>query len=164
MTTICHRRPGADSARQVQDLIHDQGWVVEHLDRRTPVTSTLGLCRRGHPEFVVLGCDALEGFRLLEPLALAVEDGLQFHGSTDLTRFYPGPEQIILVHLLTTAPYLPTANKLFRREGTAPIPAFVLLRTDPLWEPSNVNSPPRVEATFDFRTPLPQPVLPTGDA
>jgi hypothetical protein len=134
MIDMCRALPDGENAQQVLDLIRSRGWAIEHLDQpddRTPtLTSTVGLCLRGHPEFMVIGGDPLEGFALLEPLALAVDNGRRFFGADNLTGLYAGPERIELINLMQSDRFLPTVNKLFRRAGTAPIPALLLIRPD----------------------------------
>ncbi|WP_432949772.1 DUF4262 domain-containing protein [Kribbella sp. CA-253562] len=133
MSDIRREPPSAEYAVRVLRLIRSHGWVVEHVaspdGRRPAITSTVGLCLRGHPEFVVFGCDALEGFMLLEPLALAVESGERFDSCAELTDLYAGPEQFGLISYPNPRRHLATANELFRREGDAPIPALLLFRS-----------------------------------
>ncbi|GAB3820400.1 DUF4262 domain-containing protein [Kribbella italica] len=151
MTEICYRRPDDAYPRQVAQLVRDQGWVVEHDARPewpAPVTSTIGLCRRAHPEFMVFGCDAPTGLALLEPLALAVQDGHRLLDCDQPNRFYPGAERIELIYFPLTTSYLPTVNQLFRRNGTAPIPAQLLLRTDLLEGPLTVAPRPVRKTTY----------------
>lgn len=130
MIEICRGVPGAEYYAQVLDVVAHHGWVMEHGrasgGRNLAVASTLGLSLRGHPEFLVFGCDADEAFRLLEPLAEAVESGSHFDESDDLDDLYPGALYGLLRFHDSTS-HLPTVNALFRRTGTAPIPALQLL-------------------------------------
>jgi hypothetical protein len=114
-------------------LVGSHGWAVEHIaspdGERPAVTSTVGLCLRGHPEFVVFGCDALEGFILLEPLALAVEHGERFETCSELIDLYAGPERFGLISYPDSTRHLATVNELFGQKGAAPISALLLFRS-----------------------------------
>ncbi|ONI69622.1 hypothetical protein BWI15_23985 [Kribbella sp. ALI-6-A] len=133
MIDVRREPPSGEYADRVLRLIGSHGWTVEHIGspdgRRPAITSTVGLCLRGHPEFVVFGCDVLEGFMLLEPLALAVENGKRFESCAELTDLSAGSERFGLISYPNSTRHLPTVNELFRREGTAPIPALVLFRS-----------------------------------
>ncbi len=151
MTEICYRHTGKAYPQQVLQVVRSQGWAVEHdsrPERPAPVTSTIGLCLRGHPEIVVFGCDAPAGLALLGPLALAVQDGHRLHDCADPSRFYPGPERVELIDFPLTTSCLPTVNQLFRRDGAAPIPAQLLLRTDLLQRPPTDVRTPVTKKTY----------------
>ncbi|MGC4942792.1 hypothetical protein [Kribbella sp. DT2] len=149
MTEICFRRPDEAYAPQVLQVVRRDGWTVEHDSRpEWPVTSTIGLCLREHPEFMVFGRDASAGLALLEPLALAVQDGHRLHDCDEPNSFYPGAERIELIYFPLTTTYLPTVNRLFRRDGAAPIPAQLLLRTDLLRRPPTDVPAPVTKTTY----------------
>lgn len=158
MTEICYRRPDKAYPLQVLQQVRNKGWAVEHDARPewpAPVTSTVGLCLRGHPEFMVFGCDASAGLALLEPLALAIQDGHRLHDCDEPNHFYPGAERIELIYFPLTTTYLPTVNQLFRRDGAAPIPAQLLLRADLLHRPPTDVPRPITKTTYlvsEYRT------------
>jgi hypothetical protein len=101
---------------------------------------------------MVFGCDASAGLALLEPLALAVQDGHRLHDCDEPNRFYPGAERIELIYFPLTTTYLPTVNQLFRRDGAAPIPAQLLLRTDLLRPPTDVPITKTTYLVSEYRT------------
>jgi hypothetical protein len=133
VNAIRREQPSKEYADSVLRLIRSHGWAVEHNaspdSGRPAITSTVGLCLRGHPEFVVFGCDALEGFTLLEPLALAVEHGERFETCAELSDLYAGPERFGLISYPDSTRHLATVNELFGRTGAAPIPALLLFRS-----------------------------------
>jgi hypothetical protein len=133
VSDIRRELPSRKYADSVLGLIGSHGWAVEHIaspdGERPTITSTAGLCLRGHPEFVVFGCDALEGFMLLEPLALAVEHGERFETCAELADLYAGPERFGLISYPDSTRHLATVNELFGQKGGAPIPALLLFRS-----------------------------------